>query len=69
MPYLWEKDNLNMYRNLLDLICCPVCKGDLTLSDEKEENGEITSGILTCQKCGNRYPIEEGIPNLLPPKT
>ncbi len=68
MPYLWEKDTMSMYKDLLDIICCPVCKGDLKLTDEKELNGEIMSGVLVCEKCGNKYPIEEGIPNLLPPK-
>ena len=29
---------------------------------------EILSGALTCSPCGARYPIAEGIPNLLPPE-
>ena len=29
---------------------------------------EILSGALTCPPCGARYPIAEGIPNLLPPE-
>lgn len=69
MPYLWEKDIMNMYKDLLDIICCPVCKSDLKLVDAKEENNEIVSGFLICEKCGNKYPIEDGIPNLLPPKS
>ncbi len=69
MPYLWEKDIINMNKDLLDIICCPVCKGDLKLLVDKEEEGEIISGTLVCEKCGNKYPIEDGIPNLLPPGT
>ena len=50
----------------MDIICCPTCKGDLTLFIEKEENNDIISGSLTCKKCNYIYTIEDGIPNLLP---
>lgn len=55
-----------MKRDLMDIICCPTCKGDLALSVEKEDEKEIIKGALRCGKCGVDYPIEEGIPNLLP---
>ncbi|UCG68726.1 MAG: methytransferase partner Trm112 [Thermoplasmata archaeon] len=55
-----------MKRDLMEIICCPTCKSDLTLSIEKEDEKEIIKGVLTCTKCGVDYPIEEGIPNLLP---
>ena len=55
-----------MRRDLMEILCCPVCKGDLDLAVEREE-GEILEGTLTCRSCGNRYPINGGIPNLLPP--
>jgi len=55
-----------MKKSLLDIICCPTCKGKLELSIEKEEGDEIITGKLTCKKCGVDYPIEEGIPDLLP---
>jgi uncharacterized protein YbaR (Trm112 family) len=54
-------------KDLLDIICCPVCKSDLEITVEKEEGDEIIEGYLTCTKCHNRYPIKDGIPNLLPP--
>jgi uncharacterized protein YbaR (Trm112 family) len=56
-----------MKKNLMDILCCPVCKGDLKLTVRKEEGGEIIDGSLYCAKCNETYPIEDGIPNLLPP--
>jgi uncharacterized protein YbaR (Trm112 family) len=50
----------------MDIICCPVCKGDLALTVKKEDK-EIIEGTLRCAKCAFDYPIEDGIPNLLPP--
>lgn len=45
-------------KELLDIICCPVCKGDLRY--EKEKN------TLTCEACKKVYPIQDDIPILLP---
>ncbi len=61
--------NDNMKKDLMDIICCPICKGDLTLSVKEEDDKEIVKGLLTCGKCSVGYPIEEGIPNLLPQNT
>jgi uncharacterized protein len=55
-----------MKKTLMDILCCPVCKGTLTLQIEKEEKEEIITGSLSCQKCKVTYPISEGIPDLLP---
>ena len=56
-----------MKRELMDILICPVCKGKLVLSVEKEDEQEIVIGSLYCQKCNERYPIVDAIPNLLPP--
>ena len=56
-----------MKRSLMDILCCPVCKGDLTLHVDKESEKEILEGELRCAACQVEYPIHEGIPNLLPP--
>jgi len=56
-----------MKRQMMDIICCPVCKGDLALKVKSENDIEILAGFLTCGKCKFDYPIEDGIPNLLPP--
>jgi uncharacterized protein len=55
-------------RDLTEILACPVCKGDLNLEITEEKAREIWSGTLTCSACRQRYPVEEGIPNLLPPK-
>ena len=54
---------------LLDILACPVCKSPLTLTVEQEDatTKEVLTGFLLCQKCNERYPIEDSIPNLLPP--
>ncbi|HZD44069.1 MAG TPA: methytransferase partner Trm112 [Methanomicrobiales archaeon] len=55
-----------MRRSLMDILCCPVCKGDLLLHVETETDDEILEGSLECGACHVSYPIHEGIPNLLP---
>lgn len=45
---------------ILAVIACPTCKGDLEYN--KEENK------LNCKKCPDSYDIEDGIPNLMPKK-
>ena len=56
-----------MKRDLLDILACPLCKGDLTLEVFEENDREIVTGKLCCKACGECYPIEDGIPNMLPP--
>ena len=56
-----------MKRELMDILVCPVCKGELQLTVEEEKEKEIVSGSLHCDKCKVDYPIVDTIPNLLPP--
>lgn len=56
-----------MKESLMEIVCCPIDKSDLELDVEEREGEEIVSGTLTCTECGEVYPIEDGIPNLLPP--
>lgn len=56
-----------MLASLLEILKCPRCSdGTLRLEQAKETDGEIMSGLLGCDECGDRYPIEDGIPCLLP---
>ena len=55
-----------MKKELMDILACPVCKGELELSVEEENEKEVVSGTLYCAKCDVHYPIVDTIPNLLP---
>ncbi len=51
----------------MDILVCPVCKGELQLTVTEENQEEIVSGSLYCGQCRVNYPIADAIPNLLPP--
>lgn len=57
-----------MRRKLLEILACPSCKGDLDVIVEEENQEEILRGKLICRACNAEYPIEDGIPNMLPPE-
>ncbi len=42
---------------LLQILVCPKCKGDLEYSEEKSE--------LVCATCRLRYEVRDGIPIML----
>lgn len=42
---------------LLEIICCPDCRGDLTV--------DAAGDALVCSACGLAYPVRDGIPVLL----
>ena len=56
-----------MKRKLMDILACPVCKGNLKLNVTEENETEIVKGSLYCAKCNVQYSIVDTIPNLLPP--
>ncbi|MEO6397761.1 MAG: methytransferase partner Trm112 [Tepidiformaceae bacterium] len=55
-----------MQHQLMEILVCPICKGDLKLTVESEEGDEIVSGELRCEACRETYPISDSIPNMLP---
>lgn len=58
-----------MRKDLAAIVCCPVHKTPLELAASRlDDAGDILEGTLRCGKCRFDYPIEEGIPNLLPPE-
>src|SRR5665647_156354 len=46
---------------LLQILACPVCKGELLQSSD--------GSSLHCKPCSKDYPIVEGVPMLLPTHT
>lgn len=56
-----------MRKELVEIVCCPDCKARLELKGATEDDhGDVVSGVLHCKPCAFDFPIEEGIPNLLP---
>lgn len=56
-----------MKKTLLNKLCCPQDKQELTLQTFLIlENGDIQEGLLTCSHCGRYYPIVYGIPIMTP---
>ncbi len=44
-------------KELLDILACPKCKGDIRLNDKKDG--------LVCEACRLMYPIKDDIPVML----
>jgi ubiquinone/menaquinone biosynthesis C-methylase UbiE len=54
-----------MKRELLTLLACPRCAGELTVEDAIEAGGEIESGRLHCAADGGTYAITGFIPRFV----
>lgn len=51
----------------MKILACPIDKQyPLELSVFEEKKGEVETGIMICSKCKRWYPIQDGIPTLLP---
>ncbi len=42
-------------KELLSILACPACQGDVELKDER----------VVCKSCGRKYPVKDGIPVML----
>ena len=56
-----------MRLDLLEILVCAICRGDLDLKISVQKDDEVVEGTLTCKECGEVFPIEDTIPNMLPP--
>jgi uncharacterized protein YbaR (Trm112 family) len=50
-------ENHGIKKELLEILACPSCKGDIRLSKDR--------GGLVCEKCRLVYEIRDGIPIML----
>ena len=41
-----------MRLDLMEILVCAVCRGDLDLKISNQEGDEIVEGTLTCKECG-----------------
>ena len=60
---------LAMKRILLPHLICPAClpkEYPLRATVDREIDGDIITGILSCAKCNSRFPLRDGIACLLP---
>jgi uncharacterized protein len=55
-----------MKKNLMRIMCCPACKGDLEFTIKKENATDIIEGSIRCKKCGVIFPIHDGTADLRP---
>ena len=55
-----------MRRGTLDLLACPSCRGGLRLKEEVIPDRGIGTGRLHCTGCDAEYPVERGVPRLIP---
>lgn len=49
---------MTLHPDLLDMLVCPQCKGDLVYRPEPEE-------ALVCHTCRLVFPVEDDIPIML----
>lgn len=53
---------MTITKELLEILACPKCKGDIKLTEKPTSHGEDG---LVCEKCRLLYPIKDGIPVML----
>jgi len=52
--------------SLLPSLRCPACAEPLRLVISRKDGDEVTRGTLACGGCGAVFPIQDGIPTLIP---
>jgi len=57
IPVTDRKCNMSISKELLDILACPKCKGDIHLTEAQDG--------LICNNCKLLYEIRDGIPIML----
>ncbi|MEW5745087.1 MAG: Trm112 family protein [Nitrospirota bacterium] len=52
-------------KELLDILACPKCKGDLVYREAAADDQSGAEAALICDACKLLYPVREGIPVML----
>ncbi len=55
-----------MRERALQFLACPRCRGALTVAEAQRAGDEIVQGRLACEKGCGWYPVDRGVPRLLP---
>lgn len=55
-----------MRRTDVALYRCPKCQGGLKLEEGTGQIEPVEAGALLCEACGERYPVQNGIPRFVP---
>jgi len=55
-----------MKTELLRLLCCPSCSGELILLHVLEGEDEVKSGTLGCASCAAEFPVNNYVPRFVP---
>jgi uncharacterized protein YbaR (Trm112 family) len=57
-----------LHARLVDWLSCPTCASfPLRVDGESGSTDEVGAGVLVCTICDGAFPIDDGIPFLLPP--
>lgn len=54
-----------MQRKIMNILCCPNCKHDLTLFEKEVVNNEVIGGSLQCHNCNKSFEIVNGVPRMI----
>jgi uncharacterized protein YbaR (Trm112 family) len=63
-----QRKSIKGLPQLLEILACPLCKGNLELKVQRQERDSALDGCLYCKNCSKAYPVNNGRPNLLPSK-
>ena len=56
---------MKIKRQILDVLCCPKCKHDLSLIETQVVGEEIIEGFLECNNCQILFEIAKGVPRMI----
>src|SRR5207247_9250117 len=51
-----------MIHDILDLMTCPSCDGDVYINTSPREERELVDETMSCLRCGAWIPVKGGVP-------